>query len=89
MIKTLPISEARKEINNIAASLDREDTISVTSRGKEVLAILPWDTYEAITETLEIMSDPDMMNALKQSIAEYNSGKAEDWDTVKGELGLV
>jgi prevent-host-death family protein len=89
MIKTLPISEARKEINNIATTLEREDTISVTSRGREVLAILPWETYEAITETLEIMSDPDMMHTLKQSIEEYKSGKTEDWEDVKKELGLV
>jgi prevent-host-death family protein len=89
MIKSLPISEARREINNIAASLDREDTISVTSRGKEVLAILPWDSYEAIVETLDIMSDPELMNSLKQSIAEYKSGKAEDWDEVKKELELA
>ena len=89
MIKHMPITEARKEINNLPLSLDKEDTISVTNRGKEVLAILPWETYEAITETLEIMSDPDMMNALKQSIAEYKSGKTEDWDAVKEELNLA
>ena len=89
MIKYMPITEARKEINNLPLSLDKEDTISVTNRGKKVLAILPWKTYEAITETLEIMSDPDMMNALKQSIAEYKSGKTEDWDAVKEELNLA
>ncbi len=89
MIKQMPITEARKEINNLSLSLDKEDTISVTNRGKEVLAILPWKTYEAITETLEIMSDPDMMNALKLSVEEYKSGKTEDWNAVKEELELA
>lgn len=89
MIRNIPISEARKEINNLAATLRPEDTVSVTNRGKAVLAILPWDTYEAITETLEVMSDPETMAALRRSIAEYRDGRSEDWDTVKKELGLV
>ena len=89
MIKTLPITEARKEINNIASSIKSEDTISVTNRGREVLAILPWQTYEAIIETLEIMSDPEMMSELKQSIEDYKSGRTEDWESIKGTLGLV
>ncbi len=89
MVKQMPITEARKEINNLPRSLDMKDTISVTSRGKKVLAILPWETYEAITETLEIMSDPEMMNALNRGIAEYKSGKTEDWNAVKEELELA
>jgi PHD/YefM family antitoxin component YafN of YafNO toxin-antitoxin module len=33
------------------------ETITVTRHGKPVMAILPWDLYESLMETLEVMSD--------------------------------
>jgi prevent-host-death family protein len=55
MVKRMGITETRKELNNLATSMGVDDTISVTNRGKEVLAIMPWEAYETITETLEIL----------------------------------
>ncbi len=37
-------------------------------------------------ETLEILSDEDLMAALRQSIKEVSEGKAVAWDKAKQEL---
>ncbi len=89
MLKHLTISEARREINKLASQIKSDTTISVTSRGKEVLAILPWEVYESITETLEILSDPEMMEQLRQSIKEINEGKGIPWKEVENKLDAV
>ena len=34
-------------------------------RTEPVLAVMPWDLFESIVETLEIMGDMDMMDALR------------------------
>ena len=80
MVKHIGITEARKEINNLANHLKSEDTVSVTKRGKGVLAIIPWETYEAITETLEIISDTKGFELLKKGIEDYKNERIIDWD---------
>lgn len=89
MIKNLTISDARKEINNLAKNLSPKDAVAVTNRGKEVLAILPWDTYEALTLTLDILTDKEQTQLLKQGIKDLKEGKIEEWDAVSRELDLA
>ena len=60
MVKQMSITETRKRITSLESDLSYEDTISVTNHGKEVFALLRWDTYESIAETLEILSDEEI-----------------------------
>jgi len=53
--------------------------VAVTKRGKPALAILPWELYESIAETLEILEDKDLMAVLRRGIAEVESGKGIPW----------
>jgi hypothetical protein len=49
---------------------------------------MPWDLYESIVETLEIMGDDTLMAALRQGIKEIEAGKGVSWKQAKRELGL-
>lgn len=89
MIIHLPISETRKKITSLASNLSPDETISVTNRGKEVLAILPWESYEALMETLEIMSDKELMKDLEKGIEEYKRGELVGLDDVERLLDIV
>jgi len=62
MVKQLSISEARKRITSLEDELAFDDAISITNHGKEVFALLRWETYESIAETLEILSDEDAID---------------------------
>lgn len=87
-MKDLPITEARDELTSLPDKLSHtHETVTVTRRGKPVLAILPWEEYEAIVETLEILSDADLMAQLRQGIKEMKLGKLIPWNQVKHELG--
>ena len=86
---SIPISKARNNLATLADSLSEDyRAIALTRRGKPVLALMTWDLYEAIEETLEIMGDEDLMSALRQGIGEATEGKVTPWETVKKELGL-
>ena len=88
-MKDLPITEARHELTSLPDRLNEtHETVTVTRRGKPVLAILPWDEYEALVETLEIMADRNLMTALRKSIQEIKHGKLIPWDRAKQQLGL-
>ena len=88
-MRDLPITEAREELTALPGKLSAShETVTVTRRGKPVLAILPWEEYEALVETLEIMSDKDLMTSLQQGIKEAKQGKLIPWETAKRKLGL-
>ena len=83
MVKQMSISETRKRMTTLESDMSYEDTISVTNHGKEVLAILKWETYESIAETLDILSDPDGYNDLKAGIAQAQAGNVVDFEDFK------
>lgn len=85
----LPITEARHELTSMPRRLSKKhETLAVTRRGKPVLAILPWEDYEAVMDTMEILGDEEMMKALRQSLKEADQGKTIPWEKVKKDLGL-
>jgi len=85
----MPIVEARNKLTTLPEELAQEPgAVAITRRGKPVLAVLPWDLYEAIVETLEILGDEQLMAALRQSIKEAAEGRTIPWQATKAELGL-
>jgi len=88
-MKDLPITEARQELTSLPDRLaSTHETVTVTRRGKPVLAILPWDEYEALVETLEVLSDKDLMQSVRRGLKEIEQGKTIPWEQVKRKLGL-
>lgn len=88
-MKDLPITEVRNELTALPAKLSQtHETLTVTRHGKPVLAILPWEEYEALVETLEILSDESVMADLRQGIKEVRQGKVIPWERAKRKLGL-
>ncbi|HAK44723.1 MAG TPA: prevent-host-death protein [Spirochaeta sp.] len=88
MVKHLSISEARKKITSLEDELSYEDTISITNHGKEVFALMRWDSYEVIAETLEILSDEDQYTELKLGLSQLEKGELIDLDDLKQELDV-
>ena len=85
--KELTISEAREQLTSLPEQLDRHSgAVAVTRRGKPVLALLSWDVYESIVETLEIMGDEALMAELRQAMQEVSAGEAIDWERALKEL---
>lgn len=91
MTRILPIMEARKQFTLLPELLVHDgqaDIAEITRRGKPVLAVLPWELYETLFETLEVLGDPTLMPLLRQSIKEIESSPLIPWQDAKNELGL-
>ncbi len=86
----LTITDARKEFLKLPKRLARtpERALSVTQRGRPVLAVMPWDLYESIVETLDVLSDMDMASALRESIEDLTHGRLVDHQEVRQRLRL-
>lgn len=91
MSSTISIAEARNRLTQLPEELARSPeggAVTVTRRGQPVLAVVSWELYESIMETLDIMSDPELMAALRQSVQEAQQENLVSWDTVKSQLNL-
>ena len=78
---------ARRELTRLPEKLEaRPATVAVTRRGKPVLAIMTWEDYEAILETMEVLSDDEAMDQLRHSIREVKEGKTVPWEEVRARL---
>jgi antitoxin YefM len=91
MTRTLSIAEARERLTRLPeefAAHPDEGALSVTRRGEPVLAVLPWETYEALIETMEIMGDPDLWADLRAAAQDLASGKTVSLDDLEAQLGI-
>jgi PHD/YefM family antitoxin component YafN of YafNO toxin-antitoxin module len=89
-VTQLTISKARKEFLDLPEKLarDPEHALCVTRHGRPELAVMPWDLYESIIETLEVLSEPDLMAALRTSIEDIEHGRLLSHDEVAARLKL-
>lgn len=87
MVKTLPITQARNELPtlvNRAQKLMEEYVITV--KGKPTARIMSQEQYESIIETMDILSDPELMESIRQGEKEIAEGKVIPWEEVEKEL---
>ena len=92
--QTLSIVEARERLTQLPEEFeqvvrDGEGTpaVKVTRRNKPVLAILSWELYESIMETLEVLSDDEQMLTLREALQEVAEDQKKPWNAVKKDLG--
>ena len=86
MSQTMTISKARSSLPALSRRLAKEakpDAVTITQKGKPVLALMSWELYESIIETLEILDDKELMTALRQGIKEAKAGKGISWEAAK------
>lgn len=85
----IPIVRARAMLTQLPELLaDENRAVALTRRGKPVLAVMPWELFQSIVETMEIMGDPEMMEALRRGIRDAQEGNLVPLDEVKAELGI-
>ncbi|NTU64474.1 MAG: type II toxin-antitoxin system Phd/YefM family antitoxin [Chloroflexi bacterium] len=84
-MQTLPVTEARAKLPQLVKAADeRFDRTVITSNGKPTAVIMSYEEYEAWEETLEILSDPEAMRAIREADEELAAGQAASFETVFG-----
>ena len=87
MAKTLPISEVKTRLPELVSGVaEREEEIVVTRNGKPVAVLVNYAEYERLRETLDILSDRQLMTQIRRSRTFYSKGgKGASFDEVFGE----
>ncbi len=76
MPKTLPISEVKAKLPELVTGVEeREEEVVVTRKGKPAAVLVNFSEYERLKETLDVLSDPELMQQLRKSQSFYKKGK--------------
>ena len=87
MSRTLPISEVKARLPELVSDvLERDDEVVVTRNGRPAAVLINYMEYERIKETLDVLSDPDLLRQIERSRAFYATGrKGLSFEDVFGE----
>lgn len=87
MAKTLPISEVKARLPELVTGVeDREEEVVVTRNGRPAAVLVNYAEYERLKETLDVLSDPDMMQQIRESEQFYaKGGQGLSFEDVFGE----
>lgn len=89
MTKTLPITKAREDLTTLVENANRRlDEYIITVNGIPAAVLISAAEYESWKETNDIMSDPNLLKAIRQGEKEIRDGKGIPWEEVKKELAL-
>jgi prevent-host-death family protein len=84
--KTLSVKEARSQFSTIVERAWRlSERVIVTKNGAPKAVVMSADEFESWIETMELLSNPKAVKALKQGIKEAKSWKLTSFKDVFGE----
>ena len=79
----LPVTKVKRNLLDIVKRMEEEDeTIAITRNGEPVGVMMCMSRYEALLETIEILSDKGILRSLKESKRDFDSGRVFDHDEV-------
>lgn len=87
VVKTVPVRELRSELARLLDDVaERREHVIVTRHGRPTAALVPFDEYEALEETSEILSDRATLIAVEADLIEIERGETVALDEVRREL---
>jgi len=74
--KTLSLSEVKTRLPELVAGVEeREEEVVVTKNGRPAAVLINVQEYARLKETLDVLSDPALMQQIAESRVFYKSGK--------------
>ena len=82
-MKTLPLTEARKDFPNIIDEVSgRHEHVVITKHGKPAAVVMSLEEFESWQETLEIMADRGAMAAIVRAERDIKAGRVRPLEEV-------
>jgi antitoxin YefM len=67
--ETIPVSKAKTYFSELLKRIkEQHESFAITQRGKIEGVLIGIDEYESLIETLEILSDPELMDSIRRGL---------------------
>lgn len=82
--QTLPLAEIKRRLSEIVDGVEqRHERVVLTRNGRPAAVLVSPDDLEALEETLDILSDPEAMAAIREGLSEIEHGKYVSADQLR------
>jgi prevent-host-death family protein len=72
----VPLSQAKARLSSLVRKIREErGTYGITHRGKPEAVLLSVEEYETLIETVEILSDRELMASVDRGLADEKAGR--------------
>ena len=82
---THTIKDNRDRLDRLLDEAETE-VVQLKRNRKPVAAVMSWDAYESLIETLDILGDSETMAAIRESELDYKEGRFSTLDEVNARL---
>ena len=90
MPKIVPVRELRSKLSELLDGVaDRRDHVLVTRNGRPAAALVPFDEYEALEETADILSNRGDLEAIEAGLGELSRAETVDLEELRAELAQL
>ena len=81
MAQMVSVTKAKQRLLELARRTEEQgESFIIIKDGEPISALLPFDEYESLLETLDILEDdPDILSKLKRAKAEIKKGRYTAW----------
>jgi antitoxin YefM len=71
----VPLAEVKNRLSEVVERLEREHgRVVITKHGRPAAVMLSLEDLESLEETLAILSDPELLSAIREADAEVAAG---------------
>jgi prevent-host-death family protein len=86
-METLPLAAVKAKLSEVVDRVEREqDRVTITRNGRPVAMIVAIDDIEGLEETLEILSDRNLMRKIRAGMTAVEKGDTIPLEDVKRRL---
>ena len=84
---TMPVAEARSQFSQIIDSaVTTHQRVEVTKNGRRAAVLLGADDFDSLMETLDILSDSDLVKQISESLEQMSAGEWYDEEDVRAAM---
>lgn len=85
---TVPLAKARAQLSHmIDEAMRTHDLVSITRNGVPAAVLMSQDEYESMVATIEVLADTELIDRLREAIAEAGEFSQEDLDASMRAVG--
>jgi antitoxin YefM len=78
LAEQMPLGEVKNRLSEVVDTVEREHArLVITKHGRPAAVLISVDDLESLEETLDIMSNPQLMADLRESMADLAAGRVE------------
>ncbi|GAA4179434.1 type II toxin-antitoxin system Phd/YefM family antitoxin [Gryllotalpicola koreensis] len=84
---TLSVADARANLSKlIESAVTTHERFEVTRNGSRAAVLLSADDYDSLVETVDILSHPDEIEAIREGLADLALGQVSTADEVRAAM---